>query len=94
LKPSRPQFLKVEAYDGNSRLSWTANIEPDMSSYSIDRADGKGPALSWENIGQTTGTTFVDYDVALNPVFEDEISYRIRAFEHRLNIQIIAKQYG
>jgi len=80
LKPSRPQFLKVSASGNNPQLTWIANLEPDLVGYSIDRAEGKGPGLSWENgIGQTTGTSYIDYDVALNPVFEDEVSYRIRA---------------
>ena len=63
-------------------MTWDANSDSDLGGYSIDRAEGTGAGLTWESgIAQTSSTSYVDYDVALNPVFEDEISYRIRAYD-------------
>jgi len=82
-KPAKPQNLQVSSsVSNNPLLTWNANSELDLTGYSIDRAEGTGAGLTWESgIAQTSSTSYVDYDVALNPVFEDEISYRIRAYD-------------
>lgn len=88
--PSKPQNLQVtENSSHNPLLTWDINGEDDIFKYIIDRAEGSGDGVIWENnIAQTSINWFVDYDVAINPVFEDEISYRIRALDTQGKISV------
>ncbi|MBZ0200248.1 MAG: T9SS type A sorting domain-containing protein [Ignavibacteriaceae bacterium] len=89
-KPSKPENLKV-ACSSNSHplLTWNSNDEPDKYGYVIDRAEGSGENLVWENnIATVTTTSFIDYEVSINPVFEDEVSYRISALDTQGKLSI------
>ncbi|HPI37586.1 MAG TPA: T9SS type A sorting domain-containing protein [Ignavibacteriaceae bacterium] len=84
--PSYPKNLQITTSDNNNPvLTWEANIEPDISGYIIDRADGG----YWEyNIAQVSTTSFIDYNVNINPVFEDVITYKIRAVDTQAKISV------
>ncbi len=76
--PSKPQNLQVSNYNSHPGLIWIANLEPDLSGYIIDRAESG----YWEyNIAQVSTTSFIDYNVDINPVFEDVVTYKIRVID-------------
>lgn len=73
--PSIPTNFSGNVVSGHPVLSWSANTEADLEGYVIDRWDG-----SWEyGIVTTSLTAYTDYDVDINPMFEDIIKYRIRS---------------
>ncbi len=89
-KPSKPENLKVTCSSNfNPLLTWDSNIEPDKDAYVIERTEANGIDYPfWENIATVTTTSYIDYDVAINPVFEDEVSYRIKALDTQGKLSI------
>ncbi len=82
--PSKPANLEIEGSSGNPELTWHPNQEPDFSYYLVDRNDG-----FWEyGIAQVFTNSYIDYDVAVHPVFEDNISYKIRAVDSQGKISV------
>lgn len=73
--PSKPQYLSVINFRGNPMLTWTANTEPDISSYSIYRKENSS---IWTYIGSSTVNSYRDTDVDANAPY-DTYYYKVRA---------------
>ena len=77
--PLAPQNLQISVSSGHPVLTWTANSEPDLSYYLVDRSED---GYNWDNgIAQVSTNSFTDNDVFYNPVFEDEVYYKVRAVD-------------
>ncbi len=71
-----PQNIQLSVTsDEYAKITWSANSEPNISGYEIERIESNG----WEKIATVTTTSFIDYDVSINPMFLDGISWRVRA---------------
>jgi hypothetical protein len=80
LPPSRPQHLNIGPNPGNNlvRLSWTHNIEPDLSLYEVWRKIDF--AEDWVAIGTTSNDYFVDPEMYYLPLYGLVTTrYKIRA---------------
>ena len=86
-KPSKPQNLQVGPNPGNNRvkLTWDANIDPDLSSYEIWRNVNN---WQWFNIATTTNTYFIDPNYYYGT--PNRIDYKIRAKDTGNNYSIFS----
>lgn len=74
--PTTPQNLQLSVTSSEkAQITWTANSETNISGYEIERNESG----SWENIGTISTSSYVDNDVNINPMFDDLISWRVRA---------------
>lgn len=83
--PAAPQNLAVSGTPGSTpvHLSWTANSEPDISSYLISRKVNYG---SWADIATVTSTSYDDPDWLYSTGSTFDVSYKIRAKDINGNI--------
>ena len=84
--PLAPQNLTVvESTTDHPILIWSKNNEADLNEYIIDRAEWG----VWANdIARTTSNSYSDLEVFLNPIFLDEVSYRVRAVDKTNHISL------
>ena len=84
--PLAPNNLTVvESTTDHPILIWTKNNEADLHEYIIDRAEWG----VWTNdIARTTSNSYSDLEVFLNPIFLDEVSYRVRAVDKTNHISL------
>ncbi len=84
--PLAPNNLTVvESTTDHPILIWSKNNEADLQEYIIDRAEWG----VWTNdIARTTSNSYSDLEVFLNPIFEDEVSYRVRAVDKTNHISL------
>lgn len=75
--PAAPSLTVPEAYTVN--LSWTANAEPDVSSYEIYRSSNN---VSYSLLATTTDTSYVDLTVEQNSTYY----YKLKAVDLNGNI--------
>jgi hypothetical protein len=77
--PLAPQNLTVtKNASAHPVLNWNKNNEADLKEYIIDRAEWG----VWSyDIARTTNNSYVDNKVDINPMFLDEISYKVRAVD-------------
>ncbi len=59
--PARPGGVKAVLANGQVKVSWDSNPEPDIVSYRIQRATG--PTAAFEPAGETPATSFTDLSV-------------------------------
>jgi len=94
MPPSKPQFLQVKKYGNSPKLTWTANIEPDVitnGEYKIYRTYTSGAEpISWTHVAtidantspSTPVTSWIDGDPFISGVQEDyKLFYRISAVD-------------
>ena len=84
--PLAPQNLTVvESTTDHPILIWSKNNEADLNEYIIDRAEWG----VWTNdIARTSSNSYSDLEVFLNPIFLDEVSYRVRAVDKTNHISL------
>jgi M6 family metalloprotease-like protein len=82
--PSKPQFLTLAIVGGvgnlHPKLTWTANVESDISTYKIYRTHGVGGNYGLLATVSHPTTSYIDYSVS--PGNFDTVYYKIRAFDN------------
>ncbi len=78
--PSKPQNFRITNTTATPiNLAWNANLEPDFSSYEIQRND-LSYQTGWVSIGTTTSTTLTDYEYIWSGTWgNDRLQYKVRA---------------
>ncbi|MCK6601219.1 MAG: T9SS type A sorting domain-containing protein [Bacteroidetes bacterium] len=86
LPPSQPQLLKVSIENWNPKLTWSANIEPDLSGYKIYKSVTNGAApLTWSLVTTVpkTASSYLDESVSVTSETQNQkIFYQVKAVDN------------